>query len=205
MRSFRLKVVKQSPESLLSAAQDLKPKLLALRESKLTPIILIDGRAGSGKSTFASLLQDQVFQETGQSPKIIHMDDLYQGWEGLAQGSRYLIEQILKPLGQNTKSQWQRWDWSNSVRGGTDPGNGWREFEGQNLLIVEGCGAVTAQSAEFADLTIWIEAPRQTRKERFEGRDRGAFSNFWASWSAQEDEFYREHCSEQMCELRVTN
>jgi uridine kinase len=197
--------VKQSPESLLSAAHALKPRLLELRESKLTPIILIDGRAGSGKSTFARLLQDQVFQETRQSPKVIHMDDLYPGWEGLSQGSLYMVEQILKPLNQNTKAQWQRWDWTNKVRGGTDPGNGWREFDGQNLLIVEGCGAVTAQSAELADLTIWIEAPRQTRRERFEARDRGAFSNFWASWSAQEDEFYQEQRSEQLCELTVTN
>jgi uridine kinase len=197
--------VKQSPESLLSAAQALKPRLLELRESKPTPIILIDGRAGSGKSTFARLLQDQVFQETRQSPKIIHMDDLYPGWEGLTQGSLYMVEQILKPLKQNAKAQWQRWDWNNNVRGGTDPGNGWREFDGHNLLIVEGCGAVTAQSAELADLTIWIEAPRQTRRERFEARDRGVFSNFWASWSAQEDEFYQEQRSEQLCELTVTN
>jgi uridine kinase len=197
--------VKQSPESLLSAAQALKPRLLELRESKQTPIVLIDGRAGSGKSTFARLLQDQVFQETRQSPKIIHMDDLYPGWEGLAQGALYIVEQILKPLKQNAKAHWQRWDWTNSVRVGTDPGNGWREFDGQNLLIVEGCGAVTAQSAELADLTIWIEAPRQTRRERFEARDRGVFSNFWASWSAQEDEFYQEQRSEQLCELTVTN
>jgi uridine kinase len=197
--------VKQSPESLLSAAQALKPRLLELRESKQTPIVLIDGRAGSGKSTFARLLQDQVFQEARQSPKIIHMDDLYPGWEGLSQGSLYMVEQILKPLTQNAKAQWQRWDWTNSVRGGTDPRNGWREFDGQNLLIVEGCGAVTAQSAELADLTIWIEAPRQTRRERFEARDRGVFSNFWASWSAQEDEFYQEQRSEQLCELTVTN
>jgi pantothenate kinase len=197
--------VKQSPESLLKAAQALKPRLLELRESKPTPIILIDGRAGSGKSTFARLLQDQVFQETRQSPKIIHMDDLYPGWEGLTRGSLYMVEQILKPLNQSAKAQWQRWDWTNNVRGGTDPGNGWREFDGQNLLIVEGCGAVTAQSAELADLTIWIEAPRQARRERFEARDRGVFSNFWASWSAQEDEFYQEQRSEQLCELTVTN
>jgi uridine kinase len=205
LRSFRLRVVKQSPESLLKAAQALKPMLLELRESKQTPIVLIDGRAGSGKSTFARLLQDQVFQETRQSPKIIHMDDLYPGWEGLTQGSLYMVEQILKPLKQNAKAQWQRWDWTNSVRGGTDPGNGWREFDGQNLLIVEGCGAVTAQSAGLVDLTIWIEAPRQTRRERFEARDRGVFSNFWASWSAQEDEFYQEQRSDQLCELTVTN
>ena len=197
--------MKQSPESLLSAAQDLTPKLLDLRQSKPTPVVLIDGRAGSGKSTFARLLQDQVFQETKQSPKVIHMDDLYPGWEGLAQGSQYVVENILKPIKLAGKAQWQGWDWANNKRGGPDPGNGWREFDGENMLIVEGCGAVTGQSAELADLAIWIEADSQTRRQRFEARDRGVFSNFWHSWSVQEDEFFQQQCSQQLCPLTVNN
>ena len=197
--------MKQSPESLLSAAQALTARLLDLRQSKPTPVVLVDGRAGSGKSKFAMLLQDQVFEETKQSPKVIHMDDLYPGWEGLAQGSLYLVENILKPIKLAGKAHWQRWDWVNDRRGGSEPGNGWREFAGENMLIVEGCGSVTTHSAELSDLTIWIKAERQTRKERFEARDRGIFSNFWNSWSAQEDEFFREQRSEQLCELTVNN
>jgi len=197
--------VREIPESLLRAAQDLTPKLLDLRQSKQTPVVLIDGRAGSGKSTFARLLQDLVFQETKQSPRVIHMDDLYPGWDGLALGSLYVVESILRPIKHADKAQWQRWDWANDKRGGSDPGNGWREFDGQNMLIIEGCGSVTAQSAELADLTIWIEADRETRKERFEARDRGVFSNFWNSWSAQEDEFFQEQRTEQLCELTVHN
>ena len=197
--------MKQSPESLLRAAQALKLRLLDLPQSKPTPVVLIDGKAGSGKSTFARLLQDQVFQETKQTPKVVHMDDLYPGWEGLAQGPLYLVENILKPIKLTGKAQWQRWDWANDKRGGSDPGNGWREFDGENMLIIEGCGSVTAQSADLADLTIWIEAARQIRKARFEARDRGVFSNFWNSWSAQEDEFFEDQRSEQLCQLTVNN
>jgi energy-coupling factor transporter ATP-binding protein EcfA2 len=178
---------------------------MVLLQSKPAPIVLIDGRAGSGKSTFARLLQDQVFQETKQSPKVIHMDDLYPGWEGLAQGSLYIVENILKPIELTGKAQWQRWDWAKDKRGGADPGNGWRAFDGENMLIIEGCGSVTAQSTEIADLTIWIEADRQTRRQRFEARDRGVFSNYWNSWSAQEDEFFQEQRSDQLCELIINN
>jgi energy-coupling factor transporter ATP-binding protein EcfA2 len=205
LRSFRLKVVNQSPESLLSAAQALTPRLLDLRQSKSTPVVLIDGRAGSGKSTFARLLQGQVFQETKQSPKVIHMDDLYPGWEGLPQGSLYMVDNILRPLKLAGRAEWQRWDWVNDTRGGSDPGNGWRDFDGENMLIVEGCGSVTAHSAALADLTIWIESDRRTRKTRFEARDRGVFSNYWVSWSSQEDAFFLEHRSEQLCQIIVNN
>ena len=197
--------MKLSPESLRIDAENITPRLLDLREKKPTPVVLIDGRAGSGKSTFARLLQGLVFQETKQSPKVIHMDDLYPGWEGLAAGSLYLVEQILKPLKLSGRAQWQRWDWTTDQRGGPDPGNGWREFDGENLLIVEGCGSVAAQSAELADLTIWIESERQTRRQRFEARDRGVFSNFWNSWSVQEDEFFQEQHSRELCQLTVKN
>jgi uridine kinase len=197
--------VPETPENLLAAAAALTPRLLELRDSKSNPIVLVDGRAGSGKSTFARLLQDQVFQQTKQSPKVLHMDDIYQGWDGLEAGSLYLVEQILRPLAQNGKCEWQRWDWDANIRGGSDPGNGWRSFEGQNLLIVEGCGAVTASSRAEADLAIWVESDRHTRRERFEARERGRFSKFWASWSAQEDLFFQDHNSQALCELEVEN
>ena len=197
--------MKQSPESLLSAAQALTPGLLDIRQSKPIPVVLIDGRAGSGKSTFARLLQDQVFQETRQSPKVIHMDDLYPGWDGLAQGSLYMLENILKPIKLAGTAQWQRWDWSKSRRGGNEHGNGWRSFDGQNLLIVEGCGSVTEASKNLADLTIWLESQSSTRMARFLPRDGGKFKDHWNQWSAQEDDFYATHKSKQLCEIAIEN
>ena len=197
--------MKQSPESLLSAAQALTPELLDLRQSKPTPVVLIDGRAGSGKSTFARLLQDQVFQETKQSPKVIHMDDLYPGWDGLEAGSLYLNEQILKPLALSGRAEWQRWDWSRGRRGGPDQGSGWRSFEGQNLLIVEGCGSITETGKALAHLTVWVESEMETRKLRFHVRDQGRFADQWTSWAAKEDEFYQVHKSRGLCNLLVEN
>ena len=194
----------EEPQKLEEAARLLLPKLLELKESN-PPIVLIDGRSGSGKSTLASLVANFVFQEDRQSPKIIHMDDLYPGWEGLEAGSLYLTEQILKPLKAKGRAEWQRWDWSNNARGGTDEGNGWRSFEGQNLLIVEGCGSITKQSRELADLAIWVESDTETRKARFLSRDGGKLADHWASWSAQEDGFYESTKSRSLASLRIEN
>ncbi len=51
------------------------------------PIIVIDGRAGSGKSTLALDLQNELFRAGESMPRLIHMDDLYDGWNGLALGA----------------------------------------------------------------------------------------------------------------------
>ena len=183
----------------------LLPKLLELKESIAAPVVLIDGRAGSGKSTLAEILKNLVFKEEQQSPKIIHMDDLYHGWGGLEAGSLYLNEQILKPLALTGRAEWQRWDWSRGVRGGVEAGNGWRSFVGQNLLIVEGCGSVTETSKALADLTVWVESTVETRKIRFQARDQERFADQWTNWSVQEYEFYQQHKSKELCNLVVEN
>ncbi|NBU23869.1 MAG: hypothetical protein EBS38_08225, partial [Actinobacteria bacterium] len=100
-----------------------------------TPIVLIDGRAGAGKSSFAKELQDSLFRALEVSPRLISMDDLYPGWEGLAAGSLYLEQNILKPIQLGREASWQIWDWNKSARGSeSEAGNGWRSFAGGNVL-----------------------------------------------------------------------
>jgi len=71
---------------------------------------LIDGRAGAGKSLFAQQLSDAYFKIDNQAARVVAMDDLYPGWEGLASGSAYLYSNILKPLTQGKTSTWQVWN-----------------------------------------------------------------------------------------------
>ena len=181
------------------------PTLLYLKEVNRTPVVLIDGRAGSGKSTLAATLSDLVFEVDRQSPKIIHMDDLYPGWQGLSAGSIYLTEQILKPLSQIGKTNWQCWDWEKGTRGGRDEGNGWRSLEGDNLVIVEGCGSMTQNSKNFSNLAIWVESDMDQRNRRFIDRDNGKFADRWSAWSAHEDEFYQDAKSSSLADVTIRN
>jgi hypothetical protein len=109
-----------------------------------TPIILIDGRAGSGKSTFAEKLQQQLFRDGESAPRVIHMDNIFEGWEGLSLGSDYMVRFILNPLARKETASWQDWSWVKNER------SSWREFSGGTPLIVEGCGALTERSKEHA-------------------------------------------------------
>jgi hypothetical protein len=181
-------------------------QVVGLVDKNPTPIVLIDGRAASGKSSLAAALKNQLFKELEQAPRLIHMDDLYPGWEGLIAGSHYLNQQILQPLKLGKTSSWQLWDWEKAQRGRSDePGNGWREFAGGTPLIVEGCGSLSRVSAELADYRVWIETEQQVRHQRWLDRDGEKFNEFWHIWAAQEDEFYQQEKSSQLADLVIEN
>ena len=189
-----------------SALQKLTDRALDLKDKVPTPILLIDGRAAAGKTRLANQLAEAVFQADKQLPKIIHMDDLYPGWEGLREGSNYLTQQILAPLSFGKAASWQIWDWKLGERGsGSEPGNGWREFDGGNLLIIEGCGALSRQAAELTQLSVWVEVEPAIRKERFSNRDGNVFDGFWGIWAAQEDEFYQTESSPKLADYLIGN
>jgi uridine kinase len=160
-----------------------------------TPIILIDGRAGSGKSTFAEKLQQQLFQDGESAPRVIHMDNIFEGWDGLALGSDYMVRFILQPLARQETASWQDWSWVKNQR------SSWREFSGGTPLIVEGCGSLTERSKEHADISIWLEASEETRRERWIQRERHLEKfDFWA---AQELDFYAREKSHSLADLVI--
>ena len=71
----------------LALIEKISAQVLELIDrGNLTPIVLIDGRAGSGKSTFAEGLQQQLFRDGESAPRVIHMDNIFEGWEGLSLG-----------------------------------------------------------------------------------------------------------------------
>jgi uridine kinase len=171
-------------------ARELAEQLLALvDDGKTMPILLIDGRAGSGKSTLADEVQNEFFKLGESAPRVIHLDDLYPGWDGLQLGVEYLQRSVLTPLSKREVAHYQLFDWVSGER------REWREFGGGTPLIVEGCGAINRNSIESADLSVWLEETEQTRKERWMGREGN--DTHWAQWAAQELDFYaRERSAE---------
>ena len=186
------------PAILSEASTQLSERVLELIDAGVsTPIILIDGRSGSGKSTLAALLQNQLFKDGESLPRLIHMDDLYEGWDGLQACVDYLQRLILNPISSHRKASWQEFNCSTGER------ERWREFEGGTPLIVEGCGSLSRFAAEAADLKIWVESDDQVRYQRWlerEGND-----EFFGKWAAQEVEFYARERSPELADLTVSN
>ena len=188
-------------EGLLKSFQLMLEKQAAGR----LPIVLIDGRAAAGKSSFANQLAELYFKSEKQAARIISMDDLYPGWDGLASGSLYLLSHILSPLAQTKTAHWQVWDWAENRRGAADAVNGQREFSGGTALIIEGCGSISRQTSELSDLCVWLEADAAVRKTRFHQRDSGRFDGYFATWSAQEDEYYQREKSAELAQIIIEN
>lgn len=157
---------------------------LELQDSGVvTPIILIDGRASSGKSTLAERIQNELFRQGESMPRIVHLDDLYEGWQGLAAGVEYLQRFVLNPLLAKQTASWQEYNWGLGNR------DRWREFSGGTPLIIEGCGSLNQFTSTVAHLSIWLEVDEAIRRTRWLERDGDAFNEYFEIWAAQELDF----------------
>jgi uridine kinase len=186
----------QKSKDQLALIKNISSHVLELIDrGNQTPIVIIDGRAGSGKSTFAESLQQQLFRDGESAPRVIHMDNIFEGWEGLSLGSDYLVRFILQPLARRETASWQDWSWVKNQR------SSWREFSGGTPLIVEGCGSLSERSKEHADIAIWLEASEETRRERWIQRERHL--DKFDFWAAQELDFYAREKSQSLADLVI--
>ncbi|WP_426721399.1 hypothetical protein [Corynebacterium auriscanis] len=153
-----------------------------LPRGKAPLTVLIDGRSGAGKTCIAQRLKGLV------KAQLVHLDDAYPGWAGLASASKAVSTTILS--NQKSQAGYQKWDWFNSAYGP------WQPVDPHANLIVEGAGALTPETVEAARqrsgervLTVVLEAPEKTRRIRVRNRD-GNPEAWWQMWAAQENEHF---------------
>ncbi|MHB1490724.1 MAG: uridine kinase family protein [Cellulomonas sp.] len=138
-------------------------------------LVCVDGPAGSGKTTFAGPLGAEL------DAQVLHMDDLYEGWSGLADAWRRLAVWVLEPLAQGEPGRYRRYDWAAGEFAE------WHDVPVAPVLVVEGCGSAPRAVDGWASLVVWIEAPREVRIARGVARDGAAVLEHWIPWMAQED------------------
>jgi uridine kinase len=147
------------------------------------PIVLLDGRSGSGKSTIATLAAERMPDAT-----LLRLDDVYPGWDGLLAASEQLVTGVLGPHSRQEPGHWRRWDWTAGLPGPEET------VDPSRPLLVEGVGALPSAARPLAALTVWVELDDATRRERALDRDGDAYAPHWTRWAAQEEEYLaREH------------
>lgn len=144
-------------------------------------IVLIDGRSGAGKTTLARRWSAAL------GWPVVHLEDVYPGWDGLAAASDAVATQLLNPA----VASYRRWDW-------------WAMAPAERVavplgrsLILEGCGALTSANLAAARALgdawgVWVELDAARRHARAMARD-AHFGGHWRMWAEQEDAHIAEH------------
>jgi uridine kinase len=161
---------------LAAAARAAEPR------AGTTRVVAVDGPSGAGKSTLAAALATAL----GDAP-VVHLDDVYPGWDGLDDAVPRLLEWVLEPLAKGAPARYRRFDWPSHEYAE------WHDVPPAGVLVVEGVTSGARACAPYLSLLLWVEAPRELRMARGIERDGEAYRPHWERWAVQEDaHFARE-------------
>lgn len=181
-----------SLSDLVSLLQRREPQCGAVN------VVLIDGPAGSGKTTLANRLSvafgghesggSGTYDPDNPTPddapvQILHGDDMYEGWGGLPILDRILVDQVLEPLSRGVGGQFDMWDWLLDERTHTV------RVPQRPYVIIEGVGVAQRSARPYASMVIYVDAPWEERLRRGLERDGEALRPQWEAWRETEDQF----------------
>ncbi len=169
---------------------------LAETEPRLgrTRLIGVDGRSGSGKTWLAGRLASPL------GAPVIHMDDLYPGWDGPGRAAGVLADWVIEPLARGEPARWRRFDWDSMSYAE------WHTTEPADVVILEGCGSIRSALAGGYAARIWVEAPTAARQRRLRARpDWAAYAPHAHRWAELEEQLYRIEHTRQHCDIIVDN
>lgn len=175
----------------MGAAEDLLALALA-RPATLGGgrLVCIDGPAGSGKTTLAG----EVAALSGAT--VVHMDDLYDGWDGLPRVDEQLAT-LLLPLAEARPGRYCRYDWHAHAYAGTVT------VPPAPLLVVEGVGSGASAYDRLRTVLAWVDAPYALRRTRGIARDGEAFAPHWDAWARAETELFTRERTRERADLLI--
>jgi hypothetical protein len=165
-------VIGPRPDQIADAARRLEPAC------GQTLVVAIDGPSGAGKTQLARELAPAL------DAAILHLDDIYQGWHGLAGAPATVAADVLEPISRGREGHTPRWEWGADAPGAdiVIPVGG--------TLILDGCGSGSRVLRPFLSYLIWLEAPDDVRRERAFARDGELYRDWWEVWAEQERELF---------------
>ncbi|HEX7299130.1 MAG TPA: hypothetical protein VF257_08980 [Solirubrobacteraceae bacterium] len=144
------------------------------------PIVALDGRSSSGKTTLARRLEAAL-----PGAVTVHTDDIA-WWHARFAWAELLMTAILEPLHQNRAVSFRPPAWDERGRRGVIEASA-----GATLVIIEGVGAGRRETAPLVDGVIWVQADLGVIERRNAARvDAGeTTTQDVAGWMEEEDPF----------------
>ncbi|PVG80898.1 hypothetical protein DDE18_20950 [Nocardioides gansuensis] len=146
-------------------------------------MVLVDGRSGSGKSTFAAHAADLL------EGCVVSTDDI--AWNhAMFEWTDVLLAGVLQPWRRGEAVKFRPPAWESHDREGSIA------VESGVSMIVEGVGAARAGLAGLADLAVWVQSDLSLARTRGLARDVSQGTRtpaeaeaFWGEWMMKEEPF----------------
>jgi uridine kinase len=159
-------------------------------------LVCVDGPAGSGKTTLgAALLRGSAARAC-----LVHMDDVFEGWTGLAAAMDTVASSVVGPLRTGRPGRYHRYDW-HRMRFAEE-----RVVPPCDLLVVEGVGSGGRLHDGYDDAItclVWVDAPSDVRLERGLLRDGVEQRDQWLAWQQQEAAMFERERTRERADVVV--
>ncbi len=168
-------------------------------------LVCVDGPAGSGKTTLGAALERRFRDALGAADaatalaqvRLLHMDDLYDGWSGLETGRGQLASSVLEPLRSGRPGHYRRYDWHRLAYAED------LVVEPCEVLVVEGVGSTNPVHDDVTTCRVWVEAPPEIRTGRGLARDGERLREHWLAWQEQEDALFAREGTRERADVVV--
>lgn len=143
-------------------------------------LIAIDGRAGAGKTTLAAKFFNDL--SPNQSVAVIHMDDLYTGWDG-ALGATFTntLKSIVNAYHSHSTIELEIFNWSlmrfDSVQ----------RIAPVDVLILEGVGAGQKTVRDAGAIVYWLDIDPEIGLQRVLKRDGNHIAEQMKQWQIDQE------------------
>ena len=153
-------------------------------------LIAIDGRAGAGKTTLAAKFFEEL--SVDKSVQVIHMDDLYNGWNNaLDERLTKILELIVNAHHNIVAFEIEIFNWNSMSFDSKE------EINPVDILILEGVGAGQKVVRDAGATLYWLDIDAEVGIQRVLNRDGNQIASQMKQWQiSQEIHFMRDKTRE---------
>jgi uridine kinase len=161
-------------------------------------LLAIDGPAGSGKTTLAAKLEGEY--QLSSTVHVIHMDDLYNGWEhALSEELSLKLSEIVQAHQSGKNFNIKRFNWITMEFGETEL------IKATKVLILEGVGAAQKIVRDAGAKTFWIETSPEIGLQRVLDRDGHHLRDLMLHWQSYQDAHFKVDKTAENCDVKLTS
>ena len=158
----------------------------------------IDGPAGAGKTTFAAKLEAEL--SVDGTVRVIHMDDLYNGWENaLSNPLAEILDRISTAHIAGRDFVIKIFNWHTMAFDREE------RITSTDYLIIEGVGAAQQIVRETGAITYWLDIEPEIGLQRVLDRDGVHLEAQMRQWQVDQDKHFARDETRENCEFKLTS